>query len=64
MDNVIEASNVIVSFCCFVEDDKELFESVCRTCGTLIFLHSTNQIVMAFSLLLPSSMLNLADVAI
>lgn len=64
MDNVIEASNVIVSLCYFVEDDKELFESVCHTCGTLIFLHWTNQIVMAFSLLLPSSMLNLADVAI
>ena len=42
---VIKTANVIISRCCFGENCTELSLSVCRTCSTLIFLHSTNQIL-------------------
>ena len=47
--------------CCFAEDGTDLFISACRKCSTIIFLHSTNQILnhMALSLPFPSLMLRL-----
>ena len=36
---------------------KELYESACRTCSTIIFSHSTNQIIVFW---LPSSLLKLS----
>ena len=36
---------MVISRCCFADDGTDLFISVCRTCSTLVFLHSTNQIL-------------------
>ena len=37
--------NEVISRCCFAEDGTDLFISACRTCSTLIFTRSTNQIL-------------------
>ena len=42
---VIKTINVVISRCCFAEDGTDLFISACRTCSSLIFPHSTNQIL-------------------
>ena len=36
---------VVILSCCFVEDGRDCFMSACRTCSTIIFPHSTNQIL-------------------
>ena len=36
---------VVISSCCFVEDVMDCFMSACRTCSTIFFPHSTNQIL-------------------
>ena len=29
--------NVVISRCCFVEDGKEMYQNVKRTCGAIVF---------------------------
>ena len=41
----IKTVNEVISRCCFAEDGTDLFISACRTCSTLIFPRSTNQIL-------------------
>ena len=36
---------MVISRCCFADDGTDLLISVCRTCSTLVFRHSTNQIL-------------------
>ena len=43
--HVIATCKRPISLCCFVEDGTGLFLSSCRTCSTVIFPHSTNQII-------------------
>ena len=31
--------NVVISRCCFAEDDKEMYQNVKRTCRAIIFAH-------------------------
>ena len=42
---VIKTLNVVISRCCFAEYGTDLFISACRTCSTLIFPHSTSQVL-------------------
>ena len=42
---VVKTAIVVISRCCFAEDGTKLCSSACRTCSTLIFYHSTNQIL-------------------
>ena len=42
---VFHNQNLVTLRCCFEEDVTELFQSSCRTCSTLIWPHSTNQIL-------------------
>ena len=35
---VIKTVNIVISRCCFEEDDTHLFICACHTCSTLIFL--------------------------
>ena len=42
---VVKTVNVVISRSCFAKDDMALLESACRTCSTLIFYHSTNEIL-------------------
>ena len=41
----IKTVKVVISRCCFAEDGTDLFIRACRTCSTIIFPHSTNQIL-------------------
>ena len=53
-------ANVVISRCCFAEDSTDLFIRACRTCSTIIFPHSTNQILnLSLSLPFTSLMLKL-----
>ena len=40
--------NLEISRCHLRDYVKELYSSACRTCSTIIFLHSTNQIIFSF----------------
>ena len=31
--------NVVISRCCFAEDDKEMYQNVKRTCRAIVFAH-------------------------
>ena len=42
---MIKTVNVVISRCCFAENGTDLFIRACRTCSTIIFSHSTNQIL-------------------
>ena len=42
---LIKTLNVVNSRCCFAEDGTDLFITACRTCSTIIFPHSANQIL-------------------
>ena len=41
----IKTAIVVVSRCCPAEDGADLFIRACHTCSTIIFPHSTNQIL-------------------
>ena len=42
---LIKTVNQVISRCCFVENGTDLSIRACRTCSTIIFPHSTNQIL-------------------
>ena len=42
---VVRSSNMKISRCCFPDYVKSLHQKACRTCSTIIFLHSTKQII-------------------
>ena len=42
---VFKTVNMVISRCCLGDDDTDLFLSACRTCSTLLFPHSINQIL-------------------
>ena len=42
---MIKTVNEVISRCCFAADGTDSFISACRTCSTLIFTRSTNQIL-------------------
>ena len=42
---VVKTVNAVISRGCFPEDGTDLFIGACRTCSTIVFPHSTNQIL-------------------
>ena len=44
---VVKTLNLEISRCHLGDDVKELYLSACRTCSTIIFPHSTNQIIVS-----------------
>ena len=42
---VVRTSNLKISRCCLADYVKTLHQKACRMCSTIIFLHSTNQII-------------------
>ena len=45
VDVVVKTLNSEISRCHLADNVKELYLSACRTCNTIIFPHSTNQII-------------------
>ena len=43
---VVKTLNLEISRCHLTDHVKELYKSACRTCSTIIFPHSTNQIIV------------------
>ena len=60
VDVLHKTLNVVISRCCFAEDDKEMYQNVKRTCRAIVFAHQV-YCFAALSLPLPSSLLKLPN---
>ena len=58
VDVLHKTLNVVISRCCFVEDGKEMYQNVKRTCRAIVFAHHTYCFA---ALSLPSSLLKLPN---
>ena len=54
---VVETFSLEMSRCHLADFVRALCKSACRTCSTIIFAHSTNQIIVFWRSSLPSSLL-------